>query len=611
MRVVNASGISTTGEIAMMNLRATGDRAQWVDTLDLHGSAQTNMIKTAIIAMAEKRSDDFMVVHGQGPIYLADNSVAFAAQSVVYDMAGDSREDIRVDIKPAIPAAYLRYYDVTPRKEITDAEIIAGIAELRYALTESPEYPEIPAVFTGQMFTSPLATIYRELWSGIHLSGLRGSGKTRYATRWDAIQSRTHREHLANIRPALPFGDTTGTVKGQQYRSTGYGGFAITTDDVIKSGDSDFRIREQAEKLSNLTRSFETGGSARATVNRVINEVTDGNSPELASCAKITSEKIIPGDSLQNRLIMLPHLTHLWGSGGFFSTVVAKKLSTPESIESQHRAWSAYVHYLVSHSGRIAEHLADANRETDTWELGDPRQAARYAAVISGHYMFREFCATFDIDYSADVASTVAALRECAKRQTASSIPLAVRFTESLRMEIIGGRLSYPGPPVYAPDGAQDATYSPPGRVVIVSTDNDDDGVGDGARMRDIGGFTYDELGLTITNGVARPIVIKPLGYLIPPRTDTGGKSGDPLTRRWLIAHKPEQFTALCEQLSRASRDKGWNFTPAEVKKSLQDMEVGNGDRIYLGTFAGDSSKRKRERCVYIDAEFALKSSED
>jgi hypothetical protein len=178
-------------------------------------------------------------------------------------------------------------------------------------------------------------------------------------------------------------------------------------------------------------------------------------------------------------------------------------------------------------------------------------------------------------------------------------------------MEIIGGRLSYPGPPVYAPDGAQDATYSPPGRVVIVSTDNDDDGVGDGARMRDIGGFTYDELGLTITNGVARPIVIKPLGYLIPPRTDTGGKSGDPLTRRWLIAHKPEQFTALCEQLSRASRDKGWNFTPAEVKKSLQDMEVGNGDRIYLGTFAGDSSKRKRERCVYIDAEFALKSSED
>ena len=610
VRVVNAYGIETVAEIPLMNMRATGDRAQWVDDLDLHGSSQTSMLKTVIIALAESRPDDCVVIHGQGPVYLADNTVAFAAQSVVYDESGKPRDDYRVDINPMIKAAYLRYYDITPREIITDVEIKRGIAELRLSLTESPDYPEIPAAFLGQLLTAPLSTVNRELWSGIHLSGLRGSGKTRYATRWDAVQSRKHRDNLANVRPALPFGDTTGTVKGQQYRSAGYGGFSITTDDVLKSGDSDFRVREQAEKLSNLTRSFETGGSARAGVDHRINSVSDAKVPELASCLKITSEKPIPGDSLQNRLIMLPHLTHTWGSGGYFSKPVAKKLSAPESIELQHRAWSAYVHYLTSNHGRIAEHLADANRETESWELGDPRQSARYAAVISGHYMFREFCALFGVDYAPDVARSVTALRKCATRQTANSIPLAVRFAEALRMEIINNRIGYPGPPVYDPDGTQSANYTPPGYLMESLQDD-----GTTEHRREMGGFTYDELGLTIGSGIAvgKPGTgVKVLGYFISPRTENkGGPSGDPLTRRWLIAHRPEQFAALCELLSRASRDRGWNFTPSDVKKSLQDMGTGNSDRIYLGMFADDNSKRKRERCVYIDAEFALKSTED
>jgi hypothetical protein len=231
--------------------------------------------------------------------------------------------------------------------------------------------------------------------------------------------------------------------------------------------------------------------------------------------------------------------------------------------------------------------------------------------------MFREFCATFDIDYSPDVVNIVAALRKCAKRQTENSVPLAVRFAEALRMEIVNGRLSYPGPPVYDSDGTQVATYTPPGRTAIVETD-DPDGVGDGTRIRDMGGFSYDELGLIIGAGTAVPRPIgngKPIGYLIPPRAENkGGPSGDPLTGRWLIAHRPEQFTALCEQATRAVRDKGWNFTPNDVKKSLQDMSMGNNDRVYLSVQLdkdGNESGRKRERCVYIDAEFALRSSED
>jgi hypothetical protein len=609
-RVVNAYGVTTVAEITLMNMRATGDRAQWIDDLDLHGSAQTSMLKTIMIALAESRPDDCAVVHGQGPIYLADNTLAFATQSAVYDESGKPRDDYSVDINPVIKSAALRYYDLTPRENITDDEIKRGIEEFRLALTESPDYPEIPAAFIGQLFTSPLATVYRELWSGIHLSGLRGSGKTRYATRWDAVQSRKHRDNLANVRPGLPFGDTTGTTKGQQYGSRDFAGFAITTDDAIKSGDSDFRIREQAERVSNLTRSFETGGAARAGVDFKTRSVGSAKVPELASCLKITSEKIIPGDSLQNRLIMLPHLTHVWGSGGYFNTRISKKLSAPESIELQHRAWSAYVHYLTVNHGRIAEHVADANTETETWNLGDPRQGARYAAIISGHYMFREFCALFGIDYAPDVARAVSALRKCAARQTESSVPLAVRFVEALRMEIVNGRLSYPGPPVYDPDGTQSATYSPPGRELM--TVADDDGISE--RTRDMGGFTYDELGLMIGSGtaVARPIGNgKPIGYLIPPRMDTGGRSGDPLTRRWLIAHRPEQFTALCEQITRVCREKGWNFSPPDVKKSLQDTETGNSGRLCISVLGDDTGKRKQERCVYIDAEFALKSSED
>lgn len=615
-RVVNTFGIVTTAEIPLMNMRATGDRAQWVDDLDLHASSQTSMLKTIINALAESRSDDCAVIHGQGPVYFSDNTLAFAAQSVVYDESGKPRDDYSVDINAVIKSAALRYYDITPRADITDDEIKRGISQFQLALTESPEYPEIPATFLGQLLTSPLATVYRELWSGIHLSGLRGSGKTRYATRWDAVQSRRHRDNLTNVRPALPFGDTTGTVKGQQYRSKEHAGYAITTDDALKAGDSDFRIRDQSDRISNLVRSFETGGAARAGVDYKIRNVTDAKVPELASCLKITSEKIIPGDSLQNRLIMLPHITHLWGSGGFFSKSIAKKLDTPESIELQHRTWSAYLHYLISNHGMMIEHLADANRETDSWELGDPRQSARYAAIITGHYMFREFCALFDIDYVPDVTRAVAALRKCAKRQTENSVPLAVRFAEALRMEIVNGRLSYPGPPVYDIDGTQVATFTPPGRVATIEID-DPDGVGNGEHIRDIGGFSYDELGLIIGSGTTVPRPVgngKPIGYLIPPRADVGGKSGDPLTGRWLIAHRPEQFTALCEQATRAVRDKGWNFTPNDVKKSLQDMSVGNNDRVYLSVQLDkddNESGRKRERCVYIDAEFALRSSED
>jgi hypothetical protein len=602
VRAVKADGITTSAEIALMNMRATGDRAQWIDDLDLHGSGQMSMLKAVIIAMAESLPDDHVMLHGQGPVYLDDDTMIFAAKSVVYDEHGTVREDIRVDIKATVEKAYLRYYDITPRKLITDEQVKDGIAELRLALTESPEYPEIPAAFTGQMYTSPLATIYRELWSGLHLSGTRGSGKTFYATRWDSVQSRDARGRLSSIRPAMPLGDSTGTIKGPQYRSAIFGGYAITTDDVIKSGNSEFRIREQAEKIENLVRSHETGASPRAHVNYAVREVKDnGNTPELMSSVKITSEKPIPGDSLQNRLIMLPHLTQTWGRGGFFSREVAERLSTPESRELQHRAWSAYVYYLVTNHAEIMAHLASAQQETATWDI-ESRQADRYAVLIAGHYMFREFAATYGIDYSDDVASIIAALRECAKRQAGSSTPLAERFAEALRLEIRRGHLSYPGPPLYDPDGTQSATYSTPG--VMVPGEPGEDGVGED--KRELWGFDYDQLGLVLGNGTAvarTPSNVTPLGYLVPPRMDTGGKSGNPLAKRPLIAHKPEQFTALCEQLTRTSRDKGWVFDRKDVIKSLQDTGTGDNSRI--------SVSGKQDRYVYIDAEFALKTPDE
>ena len=264
IRATNKAGYVRERIIAAMDFEQPRARAKWLDSLDVTASGRVNDIKIFIRTLRDGLGDDGLSIHGQGPIR-HEGSRLFVANSAVFDEKGNYRDDIRVNLDNVLPETYA-YYDVTPAREITEEEIRAGCEELITAYGECPTMPEIPAAFLGQLHTVPLAGIDPRYFTPLMLSGIRGSGKSCYAARYDSVQSRTLRGHLASIPPVLNLGDTTGTEKGPKYRVKEFSGFAITSDDVLKEGDSPARIIMQSEKVSNLIRSFEAGGAAIAGV---------------------------------------------------------------------------------------------------------------------------------------------------------------------------------------------------------------------------------------------------------------------------------------------------------------------------------------------------------
>jgi hypothetical protein len=489
-----------------------------------------------------------------------------------------------------IPDSYA-YYDLTPRPEITNAEIREGCELFKLAYDESPRYRQIPAAFLGQLFTGSLTAVRPELFTAIMQAGDKGSGKTRYAARWDSVQARNSERtrNLNEIKPVLNLGDRTGTVKGPKYRIHSFGGFSITVDDVNKAEDSPTLIALGSENVSNLLRSHDSGGAALAGVDHARDKVVGRESPALHSSIRVLSEIRVTGGSTLDRMLVMPDLTDSWGKGNIFRIEIAERLSEPSALESMHRAYSAFVHWLFQ---RIDTDVADcyvkARAETGNWDV-DARYAERYAAAVTGHYLFARFCESAGVDISSQVNAAITALCDNAREQARTSVPLWQQFATDLRRAVIQGRIAFPGRPPVDPDGTVAASYGPPwvSRETVAGDD------GSIERVREMPpGIGLDDLGLTLTGaGVttvpgSRAIAC---GFIIPPRDDRGGHKGSDYSRKWIIACRPGRFAELCEMTGKVS---GRSYHPGTVMDSLRSARFGDQMRVLMQDGKGAKQER-------------------
>ncbi|MFI0487642.1 hypothetical protein [Actinomadura sp. 9N215] len=579
IRTVNKGGAVRAADIAVMDLRQMQSKASYIDRLGLSSSGCIGELVKYIRIKLNEMADSGLSVQGQGPVRTDDGERVFCAKSVVFDDAGNVRPEIRTDLS-GLPEPY-RYYDVTPPADLDDETVTAGCRELIASYDEIPVFPEIPAAFLGSLFTAPVATLEPQFFVAAFLSGEKGSGKTFFSLRYDAVQSRTLRGRINAIKPAMNLGDRTGSTKGAKYRAKMFGGFSITADDVIKKGDSQYQINEAREQVSNITRSFESGGGALGQVDRSRNKVVSGESGALQGNIRWTSEERIPGASTLERLIVLPHLTEEWG-GGLFDTQLSERLSSPESIEAQHQAWSALAVWEFARLDSLLPELyARATDVTRTWNVSS-RSRDRYAAVLAGHLIFAEFCAERGIDLSERIEAVTAALHDCALNQQNSSLSPADLFRLRLRQMLTDGRISIMGRPMVGPDGMEDEQFSDPRVLREVPQD---DGTTEVVRELPKEVRSLSDLGVRLQNSSALPANKNQnvSGYLIPPRTGGGRAGKSPFRGKWtvIIPVKDQKFANLCHAMTEYSRNRdGETFRPQDVMRSLDTERKGCKSRI-------------------------------
>jgi hypothetical protein len=605
IRAVNKGGFTRERTIAAMDFEQQRARAKWIDALDVSASGRVNDIKIYIRTLRSTLGDDGLAIHGQGPIF-HEGSRIFVSSSVVFDDEGNIRDDIRVDLTGILPEMYA-YYDITPPGEITEDEIRQGCEELILSYEECPADPEIPAAFLGQNFTVPITGIDPRFFSALLMTGVKGSGKSYYAARHDSIQSRKLRGHLKSVPPILNLGDTTGTEKGPKYRVKEFSGFAITSDDVIKAGDSPAHIVLQSDKVSNLIRSFEAGGAAIAGVDYSINEVVSRQSGALHTSMRVLSELPITGESTLDRMIVLPHLSEPWGKGGIFDKKLSLRLSSPESREIQHRAWSAFVFWLFQRQSADLEECYElAAEETASWKV-ESRYADRYAVLVTGHYLFSRFCNAHDIDASDAVSRAVKALQVCALRQAERTVSPAIAARKLMQLMQADGKLAFPGAPEVNPDGSESSSYSDP--RLRIARHNEEDGSDYVEFKLPPGIARLSELGLILTaQGTPVPnSTAKVYGYVVPPRKDKGGKAGSGLSRKWSIAVPTRNQEPLCNALTEYGKTRGGTaFDINTLVRSLEKEGIGGrAFRTIADSPDPDIRKKiKQERIVEIDFEW-------
>lgn len=576
IRSANRGGNVRETNVPTMQFKQMPANSPYIDALDWTASNYVSDLRNyATIKRTMISKDDGMAIKGMGPI----RAGIFASRSAVFDTNGnDLRDTIRVDLSH-LPDNFA-YFDITPIAEIADESIKLGIDEFAIAYDECPTAPEIPAAFIGQMMTVTIAATYKEFFTALFLAGIQSSGKTYYALRFDSIQSRILRGPIRAIAPILNLGITTGSTKGPMYRANDYAGFSITTDDVLKQNDSPQRIIDRSDIVSNLTRSFLAGGGAIARVNRQKNDTESADPKSLKTCIKFTSEQPVKGNSTISRLVMLPFLTAEWSTGNVFNIEIAKRLSNPDSRELQHLAWSAYVQWMFARIDALQSLLIEAREFTETWEVSS-RVADSYAVLIAGNKMFALFAAEHGININARVKRAIEGLQKCALAQEQTAIPMAEQFRDAVKSAAINHKLAFPGPPQFNDDGSQMKSYTEPWLKV-------------GTKITLPAGVDIADLGLTLSAGNAVPDSRAHVyGYLMPPRTDRGGHSGDPISRKWRIVFKPDYFTELCASISRDI-----HYAPDDVIRSLNEIDRGGRTKM---RFEG---RKNQERVIAIDAEW-------
>lgn len=607
-RTTNRSGIVREADVAMMQLHAQQAQKTFLDALGLTTLAKVADVIAYMRIIVDRLPDNGIAIAGQGPVVLPDGTRAFVAASGVFDEHGCDRPEIIVDTS-GIPRQF-GYYDVIPTSQVDDALVRGGVADLIRAYGEIPAHPEITAAFHATVFTAPLATLDIRYFVAPFLYGIPGSGKSRLSRRMDAIQSRTVREY-SGAKPVLNLGVTTGTGKGAVYRAELYGGFAITCDDVVKSGDSVFQMDNAKTHVSNLIRSRENGGGALGRVNKSRNRIESGQSGELHSNIRFTSEKPIPGLSTVDRMIMLPALTDTWDVGPF-DREVSQSLWTRESLEQQAHAVSALTHWIFARLVTTDDYFTDARLITRQWSVS-ARTADYYAAVVAAHLIFRSFAAEHGADASTVVDTAITALRGCAERQTQSKLSPADLFRSRLRLAIADQRVSFAGRPLVNEDGQTVREYTSP--FTYVTHEADEMGLvkRDECRPPEIGRLS--QLGLIGKggSGMVRTLTdVLPFGYVVAP-TETKRNSRD-TSAKWQLMLTREQIERLADTLTKYSRDKdGCMFTPDSIRDLVTSLNVGSKDkrRMCLNESGKERSQDSKKWVTVIDMEWLFAPLDD
>jgi hypothetical protein len=582
IRSVNEGGHVWEDDVAAMDLLKMPSQARYLDTLGWSTHPKARFLREYVQMHAQRLGVGGKRVIGQGPYYLAgEDSPVFVAKSVTFDTDGAIRTDMVSE------GINLGRYDITPPSETTPDKISEGIRHLSDALTElAPGYQAIPAGLHGNLFMGPFMAIEYRAFVPVFMQGVKGSGKSRLCARYDAIQSRTMRDIL-QVKPVLNMGDTSGTGKGPKYRAAKYGGYSITIDDLLKNEQRAYAREHCQETLSNLIRSYESGAGAIGYVDKARNRITDSESGKLWSNPRITSELPVTPDSTFDRIIMLPYLEKEFGSGPF-DIQLAEVLSLPESLDSMHHAYSAYVYWAWQNYGAIFGELYDKALDvTSSWRV-DSRRADRYASAITGLYAFQRF-ATGRISarwaelLDERIKTGIAALETCAKQQSNAMLPYDVIFRQRVRELLTAQRIAFPGRPTARDDGSQDSEFTNP-YITVALPDETGSGIPEVQLVFPPGINSPTELGMgraaEKTDRTARlesRTVI--CGYTRMPKESSGGHA-DEYAREWtyVIPIDNGMLSLLCRELTSLSRNEdGRIFSPKDVISMLH--ETGNGKK--------------------------------
>jgi hypothetical protein len=570
--------ISKTGVIRRSTIASAITRkaqaTEWLDALNLTSVQSVAMIGKYIRSCADLLGDSDAALYGQGPVYLPDGTLALATPSGVYDTAGQSVPGWRVDMSTVNPAYLRGMHDVAAE---TDPDAVTrGLGLLLDVLGMSETHPEVPAAHLGQLFIAVLAPLDARYFTVIWLHGKRGCGKTRFEALISAIQSAVLRD-LANVRPELNLGDSTGTTKGPKYRVPMFGLGSILGDDVFKAVDSALTKTQRTEMADALIRSKEAGAAAIGTVDKVRNLVTSKASGQLCASIRFTAEEAPPTrggmeSSTADRMIIQGGWQTPWYE--VFDQETTARVSESASLDAMFAAYSEITMWVWQNQDVVARLHDDASEITAGWTMGSDRVKDRYTPVVTGLLVLRERAVKYGFPASC-VDAAIEALRVAAEAQTAPekkiNIPDEVR--RELRLALKDGNVAGVGRPVRAVSEDQTAYISP----YLIKPDPDDEdaqiwewptGVHDGS-----------DLGLRRDNAHYRPRRDAAVElYVRPPQQTPQGGRNRATQHQWslIVPTADGTLESLCRMLTRRrERIDGFVFEPAQVLAAFEGETDG------------------------------------
>lgn len=572
VETVSKTGVIRRATIASAVTRKT-QSVEWLDSLGLSAVQSMAMVGKYVRSSADLLGDSAAALYGQGPVFLPDGTLALAANSGVYDTAGQLVTGWRVDLSTLNPAYLRGMHDVAPE---TDPETVTrGLGLLLDVLGMSESYPEVPAAHLGQLFVAVLAPIDSKYFTVIWLHSKRGCGKTRFEALISAIQSAVLRD-LGNVKPELNLGDVTGTTKGPKYRVPAFGLGSILGDDVFKAVHPALTKAQRTEMADALIRSHEGGAAAIGTVDKARNLVTSKASGQLCTSIRFTAEEAPPTrggmeSSTADRMIVQGGWQTPWNQA--FNPEISARTSESKSLDAMYAAYSEITLWVWQNQDLVSTLHDEASGITAEWIMGSERVRARYIPAVAGLLVLRERAVKYGFPASCTDAA-IEALRVAAEAQTApeKSIDLKEEIRRELRLALRDGQTAGVGRPVRAVGGDQTAYISP--YLIKVDPDDEDAQIWEWPT----GVQSPSDLGLRQDGAVCRPRRDAAVElYVRPPQQTAAGGRNKGYQHQWslIVPTGDGTLDSLCRLLTRRrERIDGVEFDASRV----------------LAVFAGDGS---------------------